>query len=358
MTTDNKFTVILDTYYRVEMLKEAVSAIRRQTHENLEIILINNAAMPENVEYLHHVSSIDDRVKLIHFEENQFSWDDPLKLVVCYNAGLQEATGDYVWHQSDDDIMADDYVEKMVKLFSDDSDCITAAGLPVDLDGDGNTSEVTFRRSNLRPRYMPGRVLAQDIARGGTSLFRAPGEIFTVRRDALVKAGGYSRSIEMSQLYGIVPFGTTGFDETAKFYWRHHQGQLNHEMTELGLIGIKDTFSMLKEWEIENRWQVFGQDAAKEIVSAIENQVCERAGYWFVQLTYAGKLRGSIKILSRIWRKPRFWMRSTAYAVLESRNFPLVRWGIRPMFIGAIGFMRIPKKLLQGSRKMGRRADR
>ncbi len=357
MTATHKFTVILDTYYRPKMLMEAVSAIRRQTYENLEIILINNAAMPENVEYLHHVSSIDDRIKLIHFEENQFSWDDPLKLVNCYNAGLQEATGDYVWHQSDDDVMADDYVEKMVELFMGDPDCITAAGLPVDLDEHGNSRQVEFRRSNLRPRYMPGRVLAQDVARGGTSLFRAPGEIFSIRRDALIKAGGYSRSIEMSQLYGIVPFGTTGFDETAKFYWRHHEGQLNHAMTDRGLVGIKDTFSMLNEWEIEDRWQVFGPDAAKEIVTAIENQVCDRAGYWFVRLTYAGKLRGSIRILSRTWRKPHFWVRSSAHSVLEWRHWPLIRWGVRPMVNGAIGLMRMPLKLFHGSRKTGRPAD-
>jgi len=357
MRTDSKFTVIVDTFYRVEMLKEAVAAILRQTYENLEIILVNNGAMPENIEYLHYVSSLDDRVKLIHFQENQFNWDDPLKVIECYNAGLREASGDYVWHQADDDIMADDYAEKMVHLFEGDPECITAAGLPISMDADGNTEEEGYRTSNLRPRYMPGHILAQGIARGSRSLFRSPGEIFTIRRDALIRAGGYHKAVEISHIYGILPFGTTGFDETAHFYWRRHEGQLNRQMTERGLIGIGETFSMLKEWEIESRWQVFGPDAGKEIVSAIENQVCDRAGYWFVQLTYAGKIRGSIRILSSIWRKPHFWLRFTSYAVLEWRSWPLVRWGVRPIATCATGLLRLPHKLFQGSRKAGRRTD-
>ena len=68
MTSDRKLTVIVDTYYRVNMLKDTVAAIRRQTHENLEIILVNNGAMPENIEYLHQVASQDNRVKLIQRE--------------------------------------------------------------------------------------------------------------------------------------------------------------------------------------------------------------------------------------------------------------------------------------------------
>ena len=339
------------------MLKEAVTAIRRQTYENLEIILVNNGAMAENIEYLHHVASLDNRVKLIHFEENQFSWDDPLKVVECYNAGLREATGDYVWHQADDDIMADDYAEKMVLLFEDNPECITAAGLPVSMDSDKNRGEVEFRTSNLRPRYMPGHILAQGIARGSRSLFRSPGEIFTIRRDALIKAGGYHKAVEISQIYGILPFGITGFDETAHFYWRRHEGQLNRRMTERGLIGIDETFSMLKEWDIKSRWQVFGQVVANDIVSTIENQVCDRAGYWFVQLAYAGKLRASIRILTRIWKKPRFWMKFTVYAVFEWRSWPLVRLVVRPMAKGMIRLVRIPLKLFQQSRKAERRAD-
>ena len=51
-------------------------------------------------------------------------------------------------------------------------------------------------------------------------MFSAPGTIFSFRKDALIKYGGFHRSPELGQLYGIVPFGVTGFDEEAIFYPR------------------------------------------------------------------------------------------------------------------------------------------
>lgn len=104
------FTIIMPTYYRLGLLKEAVNALVRQTYEHLELILISNGATSEIIDYLHDVQSQDNRVKLIFFEENQYSESDPLKYIdVCLNAGLREATGDYVFYQSDDDMIADDY---------------------------------------------------------------------------------------------------------------------------------------------------------------------------------------------------------------------------------------------------------
>ena len=78
------FTIIMDTYNRPFWLKEAVDAILRQTYENLEIILINNGATAETIEYLHEIDSRDARVKLVHFEDNQWRPEDPLRVAVSY----------------------------------------------------------------------------------------------------------------------------------------------------------------------------------------------------------------------------------------------------------------------------------
>ena len=80
------FTVMVHTFNRPALLKFSVEALQRQTYGNLEIILINNGAIPEIVKYIHEIASSDNRVKLLHFQENQYSEDDPLKYVhVCWN---------------------------------------------------------------------------------------------------------------------------------------------------------------------------------------------------------------------------------------------------------------------------------
>ena len=325
-------TVILHTYYRPALLKKAVDALFRQTYDNLEIILINNGATAETVEYLHEVAASDHRVKLVHFEENQYSLDDPLKMIdICLNAALQVATGDYVWYQEDDDVIADDYAEKMVALFKGNPNCTTAAGLTVSIDVHGNIIDEGPRTSNFRPRYMPGHLLVLDGIRGGRTTYSAPATIFTIRRDVLVKAGGYHRAIPLSELYGIVPFGVTGFDETALFYFRRHEGQLNLQLSASGWLAIDETFSMLKDWEIERRWQVFGPAVAREVVSGVQRNTCRTAAMWFIRNLYARRFGASFTILRRMWSRHYFWMRVPRYAIQRLVLMEPVRRGLKPV---------------------------
>ncbi|HAZ07876.1 MAG TPA: hypothetical protein DCZ01_04975 [Elusimicrobia bacterium] len=308
------FTAIVDTFYRPAMLKEAVDALRRQTHRDMEIILVDNAATPRTKDYLRAVTAEDSRVKLVRFEENQYSPEDPLKMLdACLNAALEEAAGDFVWYQSDDDYVSDDYAERMVSLFIENPDCVTAAGLPVAVDEGGRRLDPEPRRSNYRPRFMPGRILAQDVLRGGRTMFGAPGTIFTVRREALLKAGGYHRAIELSQLYGIVPFGVTGFDETAVLYWRRHEGQLNKQLSARGWIGIDETRSLMRDWRIEERWRVFGTEAAREVAARVEKRLSRTSGLWFVNNLLALRPAAGLRIARKVWYRLDFWVQAWAY---------------------------------------------
>lgn len=304
------FSIIMDTYYRPAMLKEAVNALYRQTYDNLEIILINNGATQETVEYLDEISERDKRIRLLHFKENQYSPDDPVKMLyTCLNPALEMATGDYIWYQSDDDIIADDYAEKMVALFLGNPDCTTAAGLPVSINADGKVIQEP-RVSNFRQRYVRGDILALDYLHGG-KMFSAPGTIFSIKRQVLRKSGGFHRYIEYSQLFGIVPFGISGFDETAIFYWRRHESQLNKKLTANGWVGIKECFSLLKEWEIEKRWERFGKDTAKEVVYLIENKICSDAAMWFaINLSFL-RFKAAFCIYKQIWGHVSFWAKLT-----------------------------------------------
>jgi glycosyltransferase involved in cell wall biosynthesis len=325
------FTIIMDTFYRPELLRHAVEALFRQTYSHLEIILVNNAATPETVEYLREVEAQDSRVKLVHFMENQFSWDDPLKIVNCFNAGLDVATGDYVWYQADDDWIADDYAEKMVRLFEDNPECTTAAGIPVSVDIRGNILDTGPRTTNFRPTYTPGMELALDHLRGG-NMFSAPGTIFTIKRDVLLRAGGYHRCAEISQIFGIVPFGTSGFDETALFYWRRHEGQLNKLLSTQGYWDSSDFFNLLREWEIERRWQVFGFEVAREVVTTLQKKHYLSAADWFAVHLGTGNLKASRCLTRKIGGHLGFW-REVPRALWRRKSYMVyLKGAVRKLF--------------------------
>ncbi|OGX27131.1 MAG: hypothetical protein A2787_02030 [Omnitrophica WOR_2 bacterium RIFCSPHIGHO2_01_FULL_48_9] len=307
MTQAPVFTTILDTYYRPALLKEAVNALLRQTYEKQEIILVSNGGTPETVEYLREVEAKDKRVKLIYFKENQYSVDDPQKMLdVCLNAGLKIATGDYIWYQADDDMIADDYAEKMVRLFEGNPECLTAAGSSLSIDINGQIMTSAPKIYNERPRYSEGHIVALDHLRGGR-MFNAPGTILTVKREALIKFGGFHRAIDLSQTFGIMPFGITGFDETAILYWRRHEGQLNKQLTINGWIGTNELLSFLKEWDVKCRWQIFGADVAQEIVTTLVRKKFMSAAEWFVNNLYSFHFFGAFRLFCDSWNRPYFW---------------------------------------------------
>ncbi len=302
------FTVHIDVFYNLPYFREAIKAIQDQTYQNLEIIISNNGADQEITDFISETKTVDDRVKVLTYEENIFSYDDPLSFtyVLCSDA-LKIAEGDFYFYQSYDDLISLDYVERMVRLFKENTECTSAAGLPVNIDADGNvaewtamwedvTEDITNRTTNLRPRYMPGHEMALDCLNPkGGKMFSAPGNIFSLRKDALIKYGGFHRCIELSQLYGIAPFGITGFDEDAIFYWRRHGGQLSKELFQRGHTGRKEFSSLLNDFKIRERWSVFGEDVAQYVVSGLSSEIDEAAANCTTLCLFTFSFKGAVR---------------------------------------------------------------
>jgi glycosyltransferase involved in cell wall biosynthesis len=240
------------------LVKQSIQSVLDQDYSNVELILVNNGAEFEVQEYLSEVYYNSKNVSLIQFEENQFSWDDVEKSVaVCWNAALIHAKGDYVSHLSYDDMLAPSYARLMVDLFEGDPNCCTAAPMPCSINSEGVLStDLRLKEMNSRGRYTNGFTLALDFIEGSPQkLIAAPGEIFVIRRDLLLKYGGYDRNNDIFQIlkYGVM--GSSGFDPSASLYWRHHDNQLNRQAKRKGCIWYS---SQKKAWDksgIVKLWQ-------------------------------------------------------------------------------------------------------
>lgn len=308
--TDKLFTVSIDVFHGLKYFQQAIENIRNQTYKNLEIIISNNGASDEIQQFIASQSKIDPRIRVINYEENIFDFNDPeLRTFIICNDALEIAKGDFFYYQSYDDLMALDYIEKMVKLFNEDSNCISAAGLAISIYADNSIGkeELINRESNLRPRFMPGHELVLDFINNG-NCFSTPGTIFSFKTDFLKKMGGIHRSIELSQLYGVVPFGSTGFDETAIFYWRRGDHQLNHILSHLGYCGIKEFYDLLKDWDIYGRWQQFGSENAKNVIQYGKKAACLMAAETFCNNLFALRFKGVFSTLKHVIFKRYFWM--------------------------------------------------
>jgi glycosyltransferase involved in cell wall biosynthesis len=300
-------SIIITAYVRTAMLREAVSCFRAQTYSNIEMIMVNNGGNPETISYLLELEKEEQRVKLIHFETNQFSLDDHgLEVRVAYNAGLRAATGELVFHQGDDDWVATDYVERMVRLFEENAECTTAIGRCVNALPDGTFG---INPPAKRSRYMPGHELALDDLTGSkkTCQFNS-GYCFVMKRDELELNGGFNGAYEAAQMFAIVPFGVTGYDPDAIIYWRKHEDQLNKLLTAQGRLCSEELFSMIDDLDLENKWKIFGNDTARYVVKTIKDNQAAMAARVFGTNLFALRLKACLRTVGSIWFIPKFWM--------------------------------------------------
>lgn len=105
---------VVPCYKLAHLLSECVQSILRQTHKNLEILIMDDCS-PDNTPEVAR-SFTDPRVKHIRNDPN-------LGHLRNYNKGIAMSAGKYVWLISADDFLGEDYVlEKYVSLMEKHSD--------------------------------------------------------------------------------------------------------------------------------------------------------------------------------------------------------------------------------------------
>lgn len=105
-----KVSVLMSTYKEpVTWVEKSVESIRRQSYDDMEIIIIvDDPTNKQVIEYLNAIKNYDDRIKVFINEEN-------IGLVRSLNRGLKYCEGDYIARMDADDISETNRIEEQVK---------------------------------------------------------------------------------------------------------------------------------------------------------------------------------------------------------------------------------------------------
>src|SRR4030088_3602025 len=102
--TPPKFSVLLPSKERPQLLVYAIDSVRRQSFPDFEIIVSDNAS---SAPYAELIDPLDDpRIRCVRFEQ-------PVPVTENWNHALSHAAGDYVVMLGDDDALAPGYFEAM-----------------------------------------------------------------------------------------------------------------------------------------------------------------------------------------------------------------------------------------------------
>ena len=107
----DKVSIIIGCYNVSNWLKEKkLSCILNQTYSNIEIILVNDGSTDDTLTICNSLKEIDNRIVIINKENGG--------LGSARNAGLDRASGDYIWFYDVDDEAEPDLIKKNVSWMS------------------------------------------------------------------------------------------------------------------------------------------------------------------------------------------------------------------------------------------------
>jgi hypothetical protein len=161
----------------------------------------------------------------------------------------------------------------MTNLFLENKNCVTAAPMPISVD-EFNKINHDYSLVNQRKKYTSGIDVALNFMKSWLDmralnfffknnnknkiyikknlnkyepiLFLSPGGVMAIKRNLLIKYGGYDWNNDETQLLKYSVLGDTGYDPKAKLFWRHHQDQNNVIYTRRGSIWIKKMIQEIK----------------------------------------------------------------------------------------------------------------
>ena len=218
---------------RPEKTARALKALNDQSFSGIQKILINNARSDEEINHLRANGNLTDDWEVITFETSEYiSGDYGSVWRVPGNRALDKAVGQYIFFQSDDDFLANDFFSKMASLFEKYPGAVCAVGLPVYYNWLTNEKFLKPGRRTwtTRPTIEPGRDLLlkqlADAKYSNNCLFSYVMETSKVRdvRDSLFETGFPDHNC----LFQVGLRGLVAFDKSAEMYWGVHSGQDNH----------------------------------------------------------------------------------------------------------------------------------
>lgn len=133
-------SVIVPVYNVESVLPRCVESIRKQTYENLEIILVNDGSTDKCGAICDEYTNIDNRIKVIHKTNGGLS--------DARNAGLMIAQGDYISFVDSDDFIVNSAYERLIREAVDkELDIIAANALLIN----NNCNENPLLKKKLFP---------------------------------------------------------------------------------------------------------------------------------------------------------------------------------------------------------------
>ena len=158
-----KISVVIPFYNRVELTLEAIHSVQAQTHQNFEILLVDDGSTDE-LAVLFECMRLDSRIKYIR-QENAGS-------AKARNAGIEAAAGRYIAFLDSDDLFCPQKLEQQLKYMEENGFLLSHTSYHR-MDFEHNSLGVVHSASakNIFPGIIASCPVATPTVMGRTDVF-------------------------------------------------------------------------------------------------------------------------------------------------------------------------------------------
>ncbi len=172
-------SVIIPTYNRADMLRNALKSVIEQEYRDLDVIVVDDASTDDTRKV---VASIDDpRVRLVRHEDRRGG-------SAARNTGIRLARGEIVAFLDSDDEWLPAKIREQVRVFADDPSCGVVYTGFVDIDDRG--------RATYRRRVLPEGWLVRELFTGNVV---GTASTVAVRRQCFEEVGLFDETLPSCQ---------------------------------------------------------------------------------------------------------------------------------------------------------------
>ncbi len=176
-----KVSVIMGVYNckRLDLLDKSIRSIIDQTYKDWEFIICNDGSTDGiTIEFLNNYEIIDDRIRVLSYNRNR-------GLAFALNKCLEEAKGEYIARQDDDDVSKTERLQKLV-AFADEHPEYSVIGSIADvIDDNGIWGVYSLVEMPITKSFYWNSPFAHPTV--------------LMRREALQSVGGYRISKETNR---------------------------------------------------------------------------------------------------------------------------------------------------------------
>lgn len=112
-----KVSIIVPVYNGETTVGIAIESLLQQTHQNVEVIVVDDCSSDRTVEFVRSFAARDSRLKLITKEINEGAY-------ASRNRGLMAATGDYIMVNDSDDWSHPQKIEIQLEKLKENASCV------------------------------------------------------------------------------------------------------------------------------------------------------------------------------------------------------------------------------------------